>query len=146
MAHFKFTKAILNGDPIEVYNHGDMSRDFTYIDDLTEGLFRLIGTVPERPANPEQVLEGDSLSTIAPFRIVNIGNDQPVKLMDFIAAIEAATGREAEKLFTAMQPGDVPATWADTSLLHALTGDRPKTSVSEGVTRFVEWYRDYSRA
>lgn len=146
MALFKFTKAILDGEPIEVYNHGDMSRDFTHIDDLTEGLFRLIAVPPARPEFAQDIPVHDSLSAVAPFRIVNIGNAQPVKLMDFISAIEAATGREAVKDFKDMQPGDVPATWADTTLLHALTGYEPKTQIKEGVARFVAWYRDYYRA
>ncbi len=117
MAPIKFTKAIMNGDPIDVYNHGNMSRDFTYIDDLIEGLFRLIPIAPERPDSSEDIPEYDSLSAVAPFRIVNIGNAQPVQLMDFITAIEAATGRDAVKHFKDMQPGDVAATWADTTLL-----------------------------
>ena len=146
MALFKFTKAILSGTPIDVYNHGDMRRDFTYIDDLIEGLVRLIAATPERPASPDQIADNDSLSPVAAFRIVNIGNAQPVQLMDFITAIEAATGHEAIKEFKDIQPGDVPATWADTTLLHALTGHTPKTQVAEGVARFVEWYRQYYRA
>lgn len=143
MALFKFTRAILKGEPIEVYNHGDMSRDFTYVDDLVDGIVRLIDVAPERPASPADIAEGDSLSPVAPFRIVNIGNSEPVRLLDFIEAIEAATGREARKTFMDMQPGDVPATWADATLLSDLTGYRPTTPVSEGVARFVAWYRDY---
>ncbi len=143
MALFKFTRAILNSEPIEVYNHGNMSRDFTYIDDLTEGLFRLIPTVPKRPERTKDIAVGDSLSSVAPFRVVNIGNAQPVRLMDFIAAIESATGRVAVKDFKDMQPGDVPSTWADTSLLQNLTGYRPTTGTGEGVARFVQWYRGY---
>ena len=142
MALFKFTKAILEGRPIDVYNHGDMKRDFTYIDDLVEGIRLLMAAVPVRPADGV-VPEGDSLSPVAPFRVVNIGNAAPVQLVDFIAAIEAATGREAVRNLMPMQPGDVPATWADTSLLHSLTGHSPRTPVSEGVARFVAWYRDY---
>lgn len=142
MAHFKFTRAILEGQPIEVYNRGEMSRDFTYIDDLVDGITGLIDAVPgEKP-----ISERDSLSPVAPFRIVNIGNSAPVKLMDFIAAIEAACGREAEKIMRPMQPGDVPATWADTGLLHELTGYVPQVDVREGVQRFVDWFRDYYRA
>lgn len=142
MALFRFTRAILEGAPIEIYNHGDMSRDFTYIDDLVEGIRRLAEAVPERPADG-QVEEGDSLSPVAPFRVVNIGNGAPVQLMDFVRAVEAATGREAEKRFLDMQPGDVPATWADTTLLERLTGYAPAMKVEDGVTRFVEWYRSY---
>jgi UDP-glucuronate 4-epimerase len=143
MALFKFTRAILKGQPIEVYNHGDMSRDFTYVDDLVDGIVRLIDVAPERPASPSDIVEGDSLSPVAPFRIVNIGNSEPVRLLDFIEAIEAATGRAAQKTFMDMQPGDVPATWADATLLSRLTDYRPTTPVSEGVARFVAWYRDY---
>lgn len=138
MALFKFTRAILEGAPIDVYNHGEMRRDFTYIDDLVAGILALAEAVPGGVA-----VEGDSLSPIAPHRIVNIGNGSPVGLLDFIAAIEAATGRVAEKRLLPMQPGDVPATWADTGLLERLTGTRPTTPVSEGVARFVAWYRDY---
>ena len=141
MAHFKFTRAILNGEPIDVYNHGEMRRDFTYIDDLVDGITGLIDAVPgETP-----VSERDSLSPVAPFRVVNIGASAPTPLMEFIAAIEAACGREAEKVMHPMQPGDVPATWADTGLLADLTGYAPKVSVAEGVQRFVDWYRDYYR-
>ncbi len=143
MALFKFTRAILEGDPIEVYNHGDMSRDFTYVDDLVDGIVRLIDVAPMRPSDASEVPKGDSLSPVAPFRIVNIGNSEPVRLLDFIEAIEAATGTTAEKCFMEMQPGDVPATWADATLLKSLTGYAPQTPVSEGVARFVTWYRDY---
>ncbi len=143
MALFKFTKAILEGRPIDVYNHGDMSRDFTYVTDLVDGIVRLIDAVPQRPATPDDVPEWDSLSPVAPHRIVNIGNSNAVQLMDFIKAIEASLGQEAQKNFMDMQPGDVPATWADATLLQNLTGYAPQTSVSEGVSRFVAWYRDY---
>jgi UDP-glucuronate 4-epimerase len=145
MAPIKFTKAILNGDPIDVYNHGDMRRDFTYVDDLVDGIIGLIDAVPARPASPDAVPPGDSLSPVAPFRIVNIGNSESVALTDFIAAIEAATGKTAIQNLMPIQPGDVPATWADATLLQSLTGHRPKTQVREGVARFVEWYRDYYR-
>ena len=139
MAHFKFTRAILEGQPIDVYNHGQMSRDFTYIDDLIDGIEGLIAAVPgDTPASSR-----DSLSPVAPFRVVNIGASAPTPLMDFIAAIEAACGREAEKIMHPMQPGDVPATWAETGLLTDLTGYAPKVDVTEGAARFVAWYRDY---
>lgn len=138
MAHFKFTKAILNGDPIDIYNHGDMKRDFTYIDDLIASILALIDTVPG-----DTPVENDSLSHVAPFRAVNIGNDSPVPLMNFIAAIEKACGREAIKTYHDMQPGDVPATWADATLLKNLTGQRPVTSIETGLQHFVDWYRDY---
>ena len=145
MALFKFTKAIFEDRPIDVYNHGKMRRDFTYIDDLVDGITRLIEGPPARPATPEDIPAGDSLSPVAPYRIVNIGNAAPVSLMAFIEAIENATGRAARKTFMEMQPGDVPATWADTSLLGALIGPPRQTPVQEGVNRFVAWYRDYYR-
>lgn len=139
MAHFKFTRAILEGRPIDVYNHGRMQRDFTYIDDLVDGILGLAKAMPgEAP-----VSEHDSLSPVAPFRVVNIGGSKPTALMDFIAAIEAACGRAAEKVMHPMQPGDVPATWADTTLLTQLTGYAPQIGVDEGLRRFVDWYRDY---
>ncbi|WP_126976525.1 NAD-dependent epimerase [Frigidibacter oleivorans] len=144
MALFKFTKNILQGEPIDVFNHGDMRRDFTYVEDLVEGIRLLIDVAPVRPGDG-QVPEGDSLSPVAPFRIVNIGNSEPVALMDFIGAIEAATGRGATLNMLPMQAGDVPATWADATLLQRLTGYRPQTGVAEGVGRFVDWYRDYYR-
>jgi len=143
MAPYKFTRAILAGDPIDVYNHGDMSRDFTYIDDLVDGIARLIDVAPVRPAPGDAIPEGDSLSPVAPYRIVNIGNSEPVRLMDFIAAIEEATGRTAQKTFMDMQPGDVAATWADATLLQSLTGYRPKTDIRAGVALWVAWFRDY---
>ena len=139
MAHFKFTAAILQGKPIDIYNHGDMQRDFTYIDDLVASILALADCIP----HPKHPLPGDSLSPVAPFRVVNIGNGQPVALMDYIAAIEAACGRRAVKTFHDMQPGDVPATWADNSLLTALTGPRPVTPLATGLQAFVDWYRDY---
>ncbi len=138
MAHFKFTKAILNGDPIDIYNHGDMKRDFTYIDDLTAAILALIDAVPG-----DTPVANDSLSPVAPHRVVNIGNGAPVPLMEFIAAIEQACGREAIKTYHDMQPGDVPATWADASLLETLTGKRPQTPIQTGIQHFVDWYRDY---
>ena len=143
MALFKFTKAALEGTPIDVYNHGDMNRDFTYIDDLVEGIRLLIDTPPVRPADESEIEAGDSLSAVAAWRAVNIGNGEPVQLMAFIEAIEAATGRVVQKNFMDMQPGDVPATWAEADLLKRLTGYQPKTDVRTGVARFVEWYRDY---
>jgi len=142
MALFKFTKAILEGRPIDVYNYGDMKRDFTYVTDLVEAIRLLIDAVPVRPADGV-VAEGDSLSPVAPWRVVNIGNSEPVQLTDYIAAIETATGRVAERNLMPMQAGDVPATWADTTLLQSLTGYHPKTRVPEGVKAFVDWYRDY---
>ena len=142
MALFKFTKNILEGRPIDVYNYGDMSRDFTYIDDLVEGIRLLMDAVPERPADGV-VPEGDSLSPVAPHRVVNIGNSNAVQLTAFIEAIEQATGLTAERNLMPMQAGDVPATWADAELLKSLTGYQPRTNVTEGVAAFVAWYRDY---
>ncbi|PZU62887.1 NAD-dependent epimerase/dehydratase family protein [Sphingobium sp.] len=143
MALFKFTKAILEGTPIDVYNHGDMKRDFTYVEDLVEAIRLLIDAVPQRLPGGEVVHEGDSLSPVAPWRVVNIGNSDSVQLTDFIAAIEDATGRTAERNLMPMQAGDVPATWADADLLKSLTGYSPKTDVQEGVLRFVRWYKEY---
>ena len=139
MAHFKFTRAILSGEPIDVYNHGQMRRDFTYIDDLVDGITGLAEAVP----GTEPVGEMDSLSPVAPFRVVNIGASAPTQLMDFITAIETACGQEAVKVMHEMQPGDVPATWADISLIQALTGYAPKVDLQDGIQRFVDWYRDY---
>ncbi|MEL6510431.1 MAG: SDR family NAD(P)-dependent oxidoreductase [Pseudomonadota bacterium] len=145
MAPYLFTSAVFEGRPIKVFNHGDMMRDFTYIDDLVNGIRLLIDAVPERPEAPDDIPAYDSLSPVAPWRAVNIGNADPVKLMDFIEAIEAAVGKPAEKIFMEMQPGDVQATWADTTLLEELTGYKPEMDIREGVRRFVDWYRGYYR-
>jgi UDP-glucuronate 4-epimerase len=138
MALFKFTKAILAGEPIDVYNNGNMVRDFTYIDDLAESIVKLTDAVPGRAP-----VEGDSLSPVAPFRTVNIGNGQPTPLMDYIGAAEAALGKEAIKNFLPMQQGDVPATEASSALLERLTGYKPSTPPATGVARFVDWYREH---
>lgn len=144
MALFKFTKSILNGDSIDVYNHGDMSRDFTYIDDLVHGMRLLVDAIPENLVLAEgHTCNFDSKSEAAPFRVVNIGNSQPSQLLDFIIAIEEAVGIKAVKNSMPMQAGDVPATWADTSLLAELTGYKPQTDLSTGVQNFVSWYRAY---
>lgn len=143
MALFKFTRAMLAGEAIDVYNHGEMMRDFTYVEDLVEAIRRLIDAAPVRPENAEDIAEGDSLSPVAPWRVVNIGNSKPVQLGDMIAAIEDALGIEAKRNLMPMQPGDVPATWADAELLRELTGYVPETDIREGVRRFVAWYRDY---
>lgn len=141
MAPYLFTSAILKGQPIKVFNHGRMQRDFTYVADLVRAIRLLMDAVPgNTPVGPE-----DSLSPVAPHRVVNIGNGAPVELLDFIAAIEAATGREAIRELLPMQPGDVPATWADTTLLRRLTGYAPQTRVAEGVAHYVDWFRDYYR-
>ncbi|MGP6086691.1 NAD-dependent epimerase/dehydratase family protein [Antarctobacter jejuensis] len=143
MALFKFVKATLEGQPIDVYNHGEMYRDFTYVDDLVRGIRLLMDAVPVRPESAEAIPEGDSLSPVAPFRVVNIGNSKSERLLDFIEAIEEALGMPTTRNLMDMQPGDVPATWADAGLLERLTGYRPQTDIREGVRRFVDWYRDY---
>jgi UDP-glucuronate 4-epimerase len=131
MAIFKFTRSILEGQPIDVYGFGNMTRDFTYIDDTVESIRRLI----DQPPGPE-----------APFRVVNVGGGQPVGLSDFIAAIEAAVGRKAFRRELPMQPGDVPATYASTALLERLIGFKPQTPLRAGVDNFVGWYREHYRA
>ncbi|MEM9263332.1 MAG: NAD-dependent epimerase/dehydratase family protein [Pseudomonadota bacterium] len=143
MALFKFVDASLAGKPIDVYNHGEMYRDFTYIDDLVHGIRLLIDAVPERPESADQIEEGDSLSPVAPYRIVNIGNSNSVRLLDFVDAIEEALGVPVTRNFMEMQKGDVPATWADAELLKKLTGYKPSTDVKDGITQFVSWFRDY---
>ena len=143
MALFKFTRGILNGDPIDIYNNGEMFRDFTYVTDLVRGIRLLIDAAPERPESRDDIADYDSLSPVAPWRVVNIGNSDKVRLMDFVEAIEEECGREAIKNFMPMQTGDVPATWADATLLKELTGYQPQTDVREGIRRFVAWYREY---
>lgn len=145
MALFKFTKGILEGTPIDVYNHGEMYRDFTYVADLVRGIRLLIDTPPLAVDEREgwDPLPGDTLSDVAPWRVVNIGNNAKVKLTDFIDAIEAECGRPAIRNLMDLQKGDVPATWADATLLRSLTGYAPQTPFGEGVRAFVQWYRDY---
>jgi UDP-glucuronate 4-epimerase len=143
MALYKFVDATLSGRPIDVYNHGEMYRDFTYVDDLVRAIRLLIDVPPVRPTSPADIAEGDSLSPVAPWRVVNIGNSDKVRLTDFVSAIEEALGMTARRNLMPIQPGDVPATWADASLLQRLTGYRPQTDVREGVARFVAWFRDY---
>ncbi|KQY12711.1 NAD-dependent epimerase [Rhizobium sp. Root482] len=138
MALFKFVDNILNGRPIEIYGEGRMSRDFTYIDDLVEGIVQLMSVVPAE----ENRIEGiDTLSRHAPFRVVNIGGGQPVELMHFVETVEAALGRNAIRTMLPMQQGDVPRTFAAPELLAALTGFKPSIPVEDGVRRFVDWYR-----
>jgi UDP-glucuronate 4-epimerase len=142
MAYFSFTKAILAGRPIEVFNHGRMQRDFTYIDDIVEGVLRVL----DRPAAPDagfDPLRPDPATSHAPYRLYNIGNHRPVELMEFIGILERLLGRTAIKNFLPMQDGDVPATYADTDALRAATGFAPSTSLEEGLSRFVRWYLDY---
>jgi UDP-glucuronate 4-epimerase len=143
LALYKFVDAILDDRPIDVYNNGDMYRDFTYVDDLVRGIRLLIEVVPVRPDSKDDVTPGDSLSPVAPFRIVNIGNSDKVRLLDFIAAIEECLGKMAIRNYMPIQMGDVPATWADATLLQRLTGYRPHTDFRDGVARFVKWFRDY---
>ncbi|CAG9000118.1 MAG: UDP-N-acetylglucosamine 4-epimerase [Candidatus Celerinatantimonas neptuna] len=142
MALFKFTKAILAGHPIDVYNHGDLSRDFTYIDDIVEGIIRIQDVIPQ--PNPDwEPNDGTPADSSAPYRIFNIGNGSPVQLMNFINALESSLGLEAKKNMLPMQPGDVYATWADTDDLFKTVNYQPQTAVSEGVEQFVQWYRNY---
>lgn len=143
MALFKFVKGGIEGTPVDVYNHGQMERDFTYVTDLVRAIALLIDAVPPQVAGRADAAEGDSLSPAAPFRVVNIGNSDKVPLMRFIEEIEAALGTELKKNMMEMQKGDVPATWADCSLLKALTGYAPQTDVRDGVRAFVDWYREY---
>lgn len=142
MAYFKFTQAILAGRPIEVFNYGKMRRDFTYIDDIVEGVIRVLDQVPV--ADPTyQDDQADPSRSHAPYRIYNIGNHQPVALLDFIAELEIALGQSAEKNFLPMQPGDVVETYADITALKDAVGFEPKTPIAVGLARFVEWYRSY---
>lgn len=143
MALFKFTEGILNNQPIDIYNNGEMHRDFTFVTDLVRAIMLLINAVPIRE---EPINSSDSLSPAAPYRVVNIGNSQSVKLMDFIEAIEEKLGMKAIRNYMPMQIGDVPATWSDSSLLQSLTGYRPQTDFHEGVTSFIDWYRGYYNA
>ena len=143
LALYKFVDAMLDGRPIDIYNHGDMYRDFTYVGDLVHGIRLLIDVAPVRPNNGV-VPENDSLSPVAPHRIVNIGNSEKVRLLDFIDAIEDCLGQKAVRNYMAMQTGDVPATWANADLLKSLTGYRPQTDFRDGIAKFVEWYREYS--
>ena len=142
LALYKFVDAILEDRPIDIYNHGEMWRDFTYVGDLVRAIRLLIDTPPVRPEDGV-VPEGDSLSPVAPYRVVNIGNSDKVRLLDFVDAIEACLGKTAIRNYMPMQMGDVPATWADADLLHRLTGYRPQTDFRDGIARFVDWFRDY---
>jgi UDP-glucuronate 4-epimerase len=142
MALFKFTKGVLDGTPIDIYNHGDMYRDFTYVEDLVRAIRLLIDVPPPLPDRRDQPIEGDTLSPAAPWRVVNIGNSDKIRLLDFIEAIESELGKKAIRNYLPMQTGDVPATWADCSLLQRLTGYRPQTPFKKGVAAFVRWYRD----
>ena len=144
MALFKFTEAILAGRPIQVFNHGKMVRDFTYIDDIVEGICRVL----DQPAAPNADWNGkspDPASSLAPYRVYNIGNSQPVDLMRYVHVLEDCLGRKAKIDFQPMQPGDVPETYADTTALQAAVGYKPDTFIEEGVRRFVDWYLKHYR-
>ena len=142
MAYFSFTKNIIEGKPIKVFNHGKMERDFTYIDDIVSGIYGLIDKPPV--ANPDWDESKDDLSTsFAPYKIYNIGNNQPVQLMKFINVLEEKIGKKAEKIYMDMQPGDVLRTYADVSDLERDIDFRPNTSIEEGLEKFVDWYKDY---
>ncbi len=142
MALFKFTKAIIAGDPIDIYNHGDMRRDFTYIDDIVEGILRIQDIIPQK--NPLWQVESDSASmSSAPYKIFNIGNGNPVKLLDFVESLESSLALKAQKNFMPMQAGDVYQTYADVKDLFAITNYKPSISVPEGVERFVRWYKEF---
>ena len=142
MALFLFTKAILEGKPIDVYNNGNMQRDFTYIDDIVEGVVRVIDKIPTSDITWKGTKPNPSTS-VAPYKIFNIGNSNPVKLMDFIDAIEKSLGLKAKKNFLPLQPGDVPSTWADVEDLWANVSFKPSTTVQQGISNFVRWYKDY---
>lgn len=143
LALFKFVDAILDGRPIDIYNDGEMYRDFTYVADLVRAIRLLIDALPVRPESKDQIEDGDSLSPVAPFRVVNIGNSDKVRLLDFVDAIEDELQIKAVRNYMPMQMGDVPATWADASLLQRLTGYRPQTDFKDGIAQFVAWFRDY---
>lgn len=143
LALYKFVDAMLDGCPIDIYNNGDMYRDFTYVDDLVHSIRLLIDAAPVRPSDGV-VPQKDSLSPVAPYRVVNIGNSEKVRLLDFIDAIEDCLGLKAERNYMEIQTGDVPATWANADLLKSLTGYCPKTNFRDGIGEFVEWYREYS--
>jgi UDP-glucuronate 4-epimerase len=142
MALFLFTRAILAGEPVNVFNHGKMSRDFTYIDDIADGVARAL----DRPAEPDaafDVMQPDPARSWAPYQVLNIGRHGPAGLLDYLDALEDALGRKAERRYLPMQPGDVAATYADTTALQAWTGFAPSTSIEQGIGRFVAWYRDF---
>jgi UDP-glucuronate 4-epimerase len=144
MALFIFTKAILEGRPIEVYNYGRMKRDFTYIDDIVEGIVRLLRHIP-RPNPGWSGMDPDPATSFAPYRLYNIGNHKPVELLHFIEVLEEKLGRKAEKIFLPLQPGDVPETFADVEDLMRDTGFQPRTTIEYGIEQFVHWYKDFYR-
>ncbi len=137
-----FTRAILEGRPIDVFNHGEMERDFTYVDDIVEGVVRILDVVPKGDPGADMT-KPDPATSYAPYRLYNIGNNQPVKLTRFIEVLETALGRKAQMNLLPMQPGDVPATYADVDDLGRAVGFRPSTPLEEGIARYVAWYREY---
>ena len=143
MALFKFTSNIISGKPIDVYNNGNMVRDFTYISDLVNAIYLLTDKIPLLPKNRDKEIMHDSISDVAPFRVVNIGNSRPINLLDFIAELEKVLGINAKKNYLGMQDGDIHKTHSDISLLENLIGSQSKTTINEGITRFVEWYKSY---
>jgi UDP-glucuronate 4-epimerase len=143
MALFKFTAAMLKDEPIDIYNFGDMYRDFTYVEDLVRAIRLLIDTPPSQDEEMEAIPKNDNRSSVAPFRVVNIGNSDKVRLLDFIEAVENELGIKARRNMMPMQMGDVPATWANADLLHDLTGYKPETNYKEGVRKFIGWYKEY---
>jgi UDP-glucuronate 4-epimerase len=143
MALFKFTRNILLDDPIDVYNSGNMQRDFTYIADLVKAIFLLISKEPKKVKERKEIIQYDNISPVAPFRVVNIGNSHPINLLDFIKELENILGKDAKKNFLSMQDGDVEKTHSDINLLKDLTGFEPKTNIREGISYFVKWYKSY---
>lgn len=144
MAYFSFTDSIINDKPIKVFNHGNMERDFTYIDDIVEGIYELIPLAPE--PNPDWSDEdGKSGTSFAPYKVYNIGNNKPIKLERFISVLEEKIGKKANKVYMDMQPGDVLKTYADVSDLEKVIGFKPNTSIEDGLSKFVDWYKDYHK-
>ena len=143
LALYKFVDAILKGESIDIYNNGEMYRDFTYVDDLVKSIKLLLDVIPQKPLPDNPSKDFDSISSVAPFRIVNIGNSDKVKLLDFVDAIEKELGIKAKRNYMEMQTGDVPATWANTDLLKELTGYRPDTDYRKGIKKFVTWFLEY---
>ena len=143
MALFKFTKNIIEGNPIKIFNNGIMERDFTHVSDIVKGINLLINKAPELDKSRNEKIKGDSISEVAPFRIVNIGNSAPIKLLSFIDLLEKKLNKKAKKEFLPMQQGDVPKTWSSIKLIKNLTNFHPEVSVEEGINSFVDWYLEF---
>ena len=143
MALFKFTENILLDKPIDVYNNGNMQRDFTYVDDLVKAIFLLISKIPGKITKRKKTIKNDNISAVAPYRIVNIGNSKPINLLDFIKELENILGKEAKKNYLDMQDGDIHKTHSNIDLLKALTGFEPEINIREGISKFVKWYKSY---